>query len=782
MGYWRLDDGSGAETAVDSGPLGYDGSYEQSPGLDAAGVSGTGMDSGGGYMRVDLGADLPLAADARTVSIFIKPSGSYNQKFFGYGETPPGAAFEFTAEEYDGEMGVRFRHWGGNYHFGGIELDEWNHVGIRVPEGAALVGDVEVFIDGVEAAGVLSGGSNIPLVSEYSALHVGTAAVGGETGVLFEGIIDEVQFYDEALSDEQIAFLCNHPGEIIAQLPQAVGPDPANGAVRVGPEVRLSWDTAYADAFTPLYNVYFGGDATEPNLVSFCEAESFFDVPGEVAEGTMYYWRVDVVRLGGREALVYPGRLWSFLSWYDTLNVVRWKLDTFREAEEVFYTNDDSGYGNDGRLYGFGEAALSGPVGGVDGNCVEFSGVGEYVFNEDAAGLPLGENDEWTMNLYVQLDERAREWTSITRLGDDQRRELIVGRGREFAFLYEGRYLLRSGFGAGVGVWHMVTVTRDANGVTMFVDGCEAASMEAPFSSAGAIGDRVNLLLYAGREGFAGKIDEFTVWDGVLSAAQIEALAEELPMRGDLDSSGEVSAVELVELGTAWHDDARVEFGEFILDDAEDYGEVGDPCFAAFWQGFQGEPGSNLVSLVTDAGQCHGGQQAVRWDYDFGLGRFTGFDYRLKDGAVDLSRYDQLHLWMFKVGGSDGGQLWCEFVELGADGRTIGMGQKRCPGGIGGLAEDEWIEWVIELREIHSWESESSVVPYDRITELAGLSIGSYSESGGVGTILFDDLRLVGNQGRCVRANLVRADSNGDCVVDMLDLEGVARDWLSGIE
>ena len=782
IGHWQLDEGTSAATAVDSGPLGHDGSYQQSPDLDVLGISGTAMDSRSGYMTVDLGADLPVGTDARTVSIFIKPSGSHNQKFFGYGDTPPGAAFEFTAEEYQGQMGVRFRHWGGNYHFGGIKLNEWNHVCIRVPNSAAHVGDLEVFINGVEVAGVRSGGSNIPLVTAPSIVHIGTAAVGGETGILFEGLIDDVQFYDEALSDEQIEFLYSFPGRIIDQPPQGVHPNPADGALRIGPEVRLSWEASYVQGFMPRYDVYFGTVPDNLNLVSSGQTETYYDVTEVLEQATIYYWRVDVVELSGQEAIIHSGRLWSFLSWYDTMNVVEWKLDDGWEGEDGLYTSDTSGQGNMGKLYGFAESPGADWVGGIDGNCLEFSGIGEHVLNEGAAGLPLSDSDEWTMNLYVQLDERTRDWTRIAGFGDEGQRELITYRDGEFAFIYKARYLLLSGVRAGVGVWHMITIIRDANGVTMFIDGYERASIQEPFSSAREVGDKANLLWYADREGFAGKIDEFTVWDGAVSFEWIKNMSRKLPIKGDFDGNGEVNLADVAELGTDWHNDTRVVAGQLILDDFESYIGATDPAFTASWQGYQGEPGTNLLSLMTVVEQINRGNQVLKWNYDFGIGRVVGVDYWLSGAAVDLSRYDRLHIWLFKASGSTGDRLFCKFIEPDVDGKPIDAGEAWYPGGIDGLVENEWVEWEIDLEEIHSWESELSVVPYDRIKSLIGLSIGSYSEAGGAGTILFDDLRLVGDQDRCLTENLMRADTNGDCVVGMLDLKAMAQNWLIDVE
>lgn len=783
IGHWRLDEGSGATAAADSGPWGHEGSYHGSPGLDAAGLAGTAMDASTGYMSADLGDDLPVGAQQRTVSLFLWTTESNNRKFIGYGDSPPGSAFEFTAETYNAEMGVRFRHWGGNIHYGGISLGEWNHVAIRVPSGAGFVGDVEVFIDGVESAGVISGGSNIALASLASRLYVGTAAVSSERGRAFNGTMDDVQFYDVALSDDQIEFLAGHPGEAVAQVPQAVNPSPSDGAWRVALDAELSWDVIFVDGFTPSYDVYFGTDQDDLPNVSSRQGARVYDPEGDLDTETTYYWRVDVVEPIGRASFkVHEGEVWSFGSWYDSLKVIEWRLEGGWEADGALYTSDSSRLGNDGRLWGYAELSDVNWVAGVDGNGLELVGTGQYVSCEDAARLPLGEADEWTVNLYVQMDERTRDWTGIAGFGDSRDWELIVGRKKELGFVFEGKYLLASGVQAGVGVWHMVTVTSDANGVTMYVDGIEAASMGKPFSPDDEIDEEVNLLSYAYGDGFVGRIDEFAVWEGVVSAKDIETMAALLPKRGDFGSDNRVGAPDLAELGGSWYSDTRVYSGTLVLDDLEGYAGPSDPCFAVAWQGFEGYPGANVLSPITDAGQAHGGGQAVRWDYDFGVGRVTGFDCQVSDVGVDLSFYDELHVWVYKEAGTTGERLSCKFLDRNGEGQMIDMGEAWYPGGIGAIGQGAWVEWVIELGEIHSWESESSVIPYDRIDRLVTLSICGYSEDGGAGALLFDDLYLVDLDGWCARANLQEADSNGDCRVDCRDLKALADDWLANME
>ncbi|MEN8127201.1 MAG: hypothetical protein ABFR90_05265 [Planctomycetota bacterium] len=66
----------------------------------------------------------------------------------------------------------------------------------------------------------------------------------------------------------------------------------------------------------------------------------------------------------------------------------------------------------------------------------------------------------------------------------------------------------------------------------------------------------------------------------------------------------------------------------------------------------------------------------------------------------------------------------------------------------------------------------------NRIKDLDGLCIGMYSESGGSGSLLIDDIRLTRTAPRCETAGFIDGDQNGDCRIDMVDLSFFAAQWL----
>jgi len=90
----------------------------------------------------------------------------------------------------------------------------------------------------------------------------------------------------------------------------AYNPRPANGERDVEPAVVLRWDEP-EDVCSTLYDVYFDSDMNFPNGAVRTDSNSFDPEP-DLAYGTVYYWRVDVVDPNGGGPVTYEGELWTF--------------------------------------------------------------------------------------------------------------------------------------------------------------------------------------------------------------------------------------------------------------------------------------------------------------------------------------------------------------------------------------------------------------------------------------------------------------------------------------
>jgi len=313
VGHWTLDETSGT-IANDISGRGHHGTYVDNPGLDVPGVYGTGMNAAGGYMEADLETDLPTGAEERTIALWVKTEVKADRKFCSYGTDTAGQALTFCIENVNDEDGVRMRHWGGNMFYAGFTMGEWNHIAIRIQPGASIVNDTEVFINGENIPGYRSGGSDQILNTAASPFYVGTS-VGGQIGQVFEGLLDDVFFYNHALSDAEIlGIMSGQPW------PYALGPEPADGVLIEGTWANLSWSPG---DFAVSHDIYIGDnfddvDSGAESTFVGNQTGTFivvgfpgFAFPDGLVPGTTYYWRVDEVNEVEPNS-PWKGDIWNF--------------------------------------------------------------------------------------------------------------------------------------------------------------------------------------------------------------------------------------------------------------------------------------------------------------------------------------------------------------------------------------------------------------------------------------------------------------------------------------
>jgi len=146
------------------------------------------------------------------------------------------------------------------------------------------------------------------------ASHTNASAIGGRNGSdtfndssgtgYFGGLIDDVQVYNEALSETKILEITTvGPVELL----KARRPSPENGGVGVSSPL-FQW-TAGDEA--KWHNLYLGAspELGAENLVGIRLINStYYHVPG-LTPGVAYWWRVDEIKLDGT---VTVGDVWSF--------------------------------------------------------------------------------------------------------------------------------------------------------------------------------------------------------------------------------------------------------------------------------------------------------------------------------------------------------------------------------------------------------------------------------------------------------------------------------------
>ncbi|MHC4118583.1 MAG: LamG domain-containing protein [Planctomycetota bacterium] len=133
-----------------------------------------------------------------------------------------------------------------------------------------------------------------------------------------EGQMDGIAFYDEVLTDEQVADMFYSVAG--SEYPLAAGPDPADGAVLEATWANLGWragdyavshdfyfGTSFDDVNDGAEGTFAGNVATTSQVVGFAG----FPAPDGLQPGTTYYWRVDEVN-DANVASPWKGDVWSF--------------------------------------------------------------------------------------------------------------------------------------------------------------------------------------------------------------------------------------------------------------------------------------------------------------------------------------------------------------------------------------------------------------------------------------------------------------------------------------
>jgi len=240
IAHWKLDDGvadNTTTTAVDEVDAAQNGALtnmstpddrsdgsgwitSEANGAKVGGAIEFNGDTDNAYIAATVGSDLPTGNAARTVSLWVYTDATAKEKFFSYGGNGDGEVFDLTIEDTGGSPHIYFRHDGGNRQYPGAVLNEWMHVAVVVPDSATHTDDLQVFINGAEKIGFQGGGSvrTLNTAADDDELFLGARETGpAPPADYFAGRLDDVQIYDQALSDTQIQSLFDSPGSVIPE-------------------------------------------------------------------------------------------------------------------------------------------------------------------------------------------------------------------------------------------------------------------------------------------------------------------------------------------------------------------------------------------------------------------------------------------------------------------------------------------------------------------------------------------------------------------------------------
>ena len=302
VAHWPFDEGSGT-TAFDSTGNGNDGVFNGDPQWVPGIIGGALEFNGDDFLNCGNGDTLQIQ-DQITIAFWFKVDAFVNtwEAFLSKGDN------SYRASRGGGNgnathLGISGTSaGGGNGWFNGTQIitdNTWHHF-TGVHDGT----NARIYVDGVLDVEVASTGQiNISTFE----LWIGTNSQN--TGRLLHGLLDDVQIYNRALSEEEILSIM--PGLTSPAL--AGAPTPEDEATDVWRDQGLSWA---AGDFAATHNVYFGtnfddvNDGAAGTLVAEGTTQTSFD-PGRRAFSETRYWRVDEVN-GAPDFTVFKGGVWSF--------------------------------------------------------------------------------------------------------------------------------------------------------------------------------------------------------------------------------------------------------------------------------------------------------------------------------------------------------------------------------------------------------------------------------------------------------------------------------------
>jgi hypothetical protein len=319
-----------------------------------------------------------------------------------------------------------------------------------------------------------------------------------------------------------------------------MNPTPKNGATGVIPEVVLSWDVP-SGTTNPIFDVYLSaGDPNSPDpnalILVYTGPDKTFNPSPDLHFSRTYKWRVDIK---GKA----QGNVWTFTTKNPAGLSLRWRMN-----ENSGTVVPDSAGSNHG-------TAFNAPswVSGIDGNCLKFNDNGDYVSKLGANGLPLGGSNSWSVNMYLFLERPFAHWTVLGGFGltnpGSGRGRFIMNMNDVITFWDSSPLMSNTAFD--VGWWQMITVTYDGTTVRLYKNGAEILSAARILYDAEPEVWLSPLDIWG--QGYVnGKIDEFTIWNDMLTQGEIVTLASIIPVKGDMDSDGNIDVDDLKTFAGKW--------------------------------------------------------------------------------------------------------------------------------------------------------------------------------------------------------------------------------------
>ncbi len=314
LGRWKLDETSGT-VAADSSGTGLDGTL-RGGGTWVAGRIGGAWQGDGADDYIDLGnsATLDLSgAGQATIAAWVNPAVTKTHNTI----ITKGEWRDAYSLLIKGDTNPPNLLWTGNdtpvFSADPVPLGEWTHVAVTINANLAnfyINGKLNGPADQDRGQAIDNNPADHTEIGREDRSDDGTSARW-----YFNGMLDDVRLYNEALPEEQIAaiMLGRDTG-----LERATDPTPADGQTDVPRDVVVGWKPGPLAA---AHDVYFGvsfedvNNASQDNplnvLVSAGQDANTYDPTAVLEFDQTYYWRVDEVN-AAPDFTVFKGPAWSF--------------------------------------------------------------------------------------------------------------------------------------------------------------------------------------------------------------------------------------------------------------------------------------------------------------------------------------------------------------------------------------------------------------------------------------------------------------------------------------
>jgi hypothetical protein len=478
--------------------------------------------NGNQWVAIATGTNIPVGNATYTLMAWIKPTVAGDEGIIGYGNYGNNNQTNALRLLNDGTGHLNFRHyWWGN------DLDAFTTIpannGVWHLAAAEFDGTTRrVILDGQVIAIDTPTGHSVPDARFFA---IGVTDFNGSGGETFNGLIDEAQVYNRALTLQEIQGIYNagSAGQIKGVQVQAVPPPMittvSRSAAVINEGVNLTVTGAFTDPVTGQTHqaIIHWGDGSPDTTVFLAVGAANFTAGHAYTEEGNFQIQVTVMSANGGSDEVDLSVTAAAVA--PPAGLVGWWTGDGTSAT----TAPDIAGSNPGTLVG-GATHAAGEV----GNAFSFNGNGQYVSLATGTNIPVG-NTAYTLMAWIKPNAAGNEGIiGFGNYGNNNQvnafRLVDNGTGHLNLLNYwwandlEGDTNLPA-----TGAWHLAAAEFDGTTRRILVDG-QVIAMDTPTGH--NVPNTANFRIGSTNNGefFNGLIDEAQIYSRALTTTEIQAI------------------------------------------------------------------------------------------------------------------------------------------------------------------------------------------------------------------------------------------------------------------